>query len=199
MNICLFGQFPPHIGGVSSHTYMLARELTKRGDKVYVLTYPHGDIKDLDGISVESAFTFNIKGLRGLFFFMSASFKLFSMVRRYDVDIIHAHFLIPPGLIAVLVGRLTGRKVAVTVHGSDIFIQAANPILRRLIKYTLKRADIIAAVDETIGEKILELKIEGANRNIKITPNAVDLEKYNPQNRSSLPQEIGLKPQKQVM
>lgn len=199
MNICLLGQFPPHIGGVSSHTYLLAQELIKRGDKVYVLTYPHQDIKDLDGISVETAFTVNIKGLRGLLFFISALFKLFSMVRRYDIDIIHAHFLIPPGLIAVLVGRLTRKKVAVTVHGSDIFIQAKNPILRSLIKYTLKKADIIAVVDETIRDKIVELEIDGMGSKIKITPNAVDLEKFNPQNRSSVLEEIGLNTQPVIL
>lgn len=199
MNICLLGQFPPHIGGVSSHTYLLAQELIKRGDKVYVLTYPHQDIKDLDGISVETAFTVNIKGLRGLLFFISALFKLFSMVRKYDIDIIHAHFLIPPGLIAVLVGRLTRKKVAVTVHGSDIFIQAKNPILRSLIKYTLKKADIMAVVDETIRDKIVELEIDGVGSKIKITPNAVDLEKFNPQNRSSVLEEIGLNTQPVIL
>lgn len=205
MNICLLGQFPPHIGGVSSHTYLLAEELTKRGDKVYVLTYPHPDIKahpdvkDLNGISVETAFTVNIKGLRGLFFFISASFKLISMVKKYDIDVIHAHFLIPPGLIAVLVGQITKKKVAVTVHGSDIFIQASNPILRRFIRYVLKKADVIAVVDETIGEKISDLQIEGVNDKITVTQNAVDLEKFNPNIKSSFLQETGLKPQKPVI
>jgi len=199
MNICLLGQFPPHIGGISSHTYLLARELTKRGDKVYVITYPHPEIKDLNGISVETSFTVNIKGLRGLLFFISASIKLFSLIRKYDINIIHAHFLIPPGLIAVLVGGLTRRKVAVTVHGSDIFIQASNPVLRRLTKYILKKADIIAVVDETIVEKISELEIEGVNEKIEITPNAVDLEKFNPQNKSNFLQEIGLNTQKPVI
>ena len=222
MNICLLGQFPPHIGGVSSHTYLLARELSKRGDKVYVLTYPFQDIrdqvqvlenhikdqkgiseephiKDLDDITVETAFTVNIKGLRGFLFFISASFKLFSITRRYDIDLIHAHFLLPPGLIAVLVGRLTRKRVAVTVHGSDIFIQASKPLLGNLIKYVLKKADIIAVVDETVAEKIKELEIKGVSGKIKITPNAVDLEKFNPQNKTSLPEEIGLNPQKPVI
>jgi len=203
MNICLLGQFPPHIGGISSHTYLLARELAKRGDKVYVLTYPHPDVKshpdvkDLNGISVETAFTVNIKGLRGLFFFISASFKLISMVRKHDIDVIHAHFLIPPGLIAVMVGKLTDKKVAVTVHGSDIFIQATNPVLRRLTRYVLKNADIIAAVDETVRDKIIEFEIEVKDK-IRVTPNAVDLEKFKP-HKSSFAEEIDLNPQKPVI
>lgn len=199
MNICLLGQFPPHIGGVSSHTYLLSHELVKRGDKVYVLTYPHPEIGDINGIHVESASTVNIKGLRGFFFFISATFKLINLVKRYDIDLIHAHFLIPPGLIAVLVGIITRKRVAVTVHGSDIFILASNPVLKRIIKYVLKKADYIAVVNEAIYERILELKIDDLKDKIKITPNAVDLEKFNPHIKSNLTQELGLNPQKPII
>ncbi|OPY20511.1 MAG: Trehalose synthase [Methanobacterium sp. PtaU1.Bin097] len=199
MNICLLGQFPPHIGGVSSHTYLLARELAERGDEVHVLTYPHPDIKDLEGIHVETAPTVNIKGLRGFLFLISATVKLISMARKYNIDLIHAHFLIPPGLIAVLVGGLTGKKVAVTVHGSDIFIQSRNPVLRPIIKYVLEKADYIAVVDEAIKEQILELGVKGADAKIKVTPNAVDLEKFKPDIKSDLADKLGLNPEKNLI
>jgi N-acetyl-alpha-D-glucosaminyl L-malate synthase BshA len=199
MNICILGQFPPHIGGVSSHTYLLSRELVKRGDQVHVLTYPHKDIKDMDGIQVETAPTANIKGIRGFFFLISATIKLISMVRKYNVDLIHAHFLIPPGLIAVLVGGLTGKKVAVTVHGSDIFIQSRNPVLRPIINYVLKKADYIAVVDEAIKEQILKFELKGVDGKIKVTPNAVDLEKFKPQKKSDFREKMGLDPQKNLI
>lgn len=199
MNICLLGQFPPHIGGVSSHTYRLSRELVKRGDEVHVLTYPHPDIKDINGIHVETAPTVNIKGLRGVLFLISATFKLISMVRRYNIDLIHAHFLIPPGLIAVFVGGITGKKVAVTVHGSDIFIQSSNPILRPIIKYVLKKADYIAVVNEIIREQILKLGIVGISDKIKVTPNAVDLEKFKPDIKSNFREKLKLDPKKRVI
>lgn len=199
MKICLLGQFPPHIGGVASHTYMLVRELVSRGDDVYVLTYPHHHIQYIDGITVETAFTVNIKGLRGLLFFFSSILKLLIMVRKYDIDIIHAHFLIPPGLVAALVGRITDRKVAVTVHGSDIFIQAQNLVLKILIKFILKRADIIAAVNSEIKDEILKMDISGVQDKIRVTPNAVDLEKFKPTNKSNVFKEMGIEHQKPVI
>lgn len=199
MNICILGQFPPHIGGVSSHTYLLAQELVERGDEVHILTYPHPDIKDINGIPVETAPTVNIKGLRGSLFLISATVKLISMVRKYHIDLIHAHFLIPPGLIAVLVGGITRKKVAVTVHGSDIFIQSSNPVLRPIIKYILKKADYIAVVNETIKEKILKLEIKDISDKIEVTPNAVNLEKFNPQIKSDFAGEMGLNTQKNVI
>ena len=199
MKICLLGHFPPHIGGVSSHTYLLSQELIKRGDEVYVLTYPMDNIQDIDGVHVETAPTINIKGLRGFFFFLSATVKLISLVKKQDIDLIHAHFLLPPGLIAVLAGLITRKKIAVTVHGSDIFILASNPVLKIIIKYVLKNADYIAVVNETIRKRILELKIEGVEDKIKVTPNAVDLKKYNPQTVTNFAQEIRLSSIKPVI
>jgi N-acetyl-alpha-D-glucosaminyl L-malate synthase BshA len=192
MKVCLLGHYPPHIGGVSSHTYLLSQELVKRGDEVIVLTYPHPDIHDYDGVHVETAPTINIKGLRGFFFFISATLKLISITRKYDVDLIHAHYLLPPGLIAVLANIFTRRKTAVTVHGSDINILASNPFLRILIIYVLKNADYIAVVNDAIKEKIYELNITGLKDKIMVTPNAVDVEKYKPDNETTFIQDMRL-------
>jgi glycosyltransferase involved in cell wall biosynthesis len=196
MRVCILGQYPPHIGGVSSHTYLLSRELVKRGDEVYVLTYPHQDIRDVGGVKVETASAPNIKGLRGLFFSISSFFKLIGMVRRLKIDLIHAHFLLPPGLIGVCVGSIMGKKTAVTAHGSDLMIQAKNPLLRGLIKFTLKRADYVLVVNQALQEKVLELGINPDK--IYVTPNAVDVEKFTPQNKE-LPPDIEMSSDKPVL
>ena len=196
MRVCLLGQYPPHIGGVSSHTYLLSRELIKRGDQVYVLTYPHTDVKDIDGVKVETALAPNIKGLRGLFFFISSFFKLIRMVRSINIELIHAHFLLPPGLIGVCVGSLLGKKTAVTAHGSDLMIQAKNPVLRSLIKFVLKKADYVLVVNQTLKDKVLELGINPDK--VYLTPNAVDVEKFNPQNKK-LPSDMNISPGKPVL
>ena len=38
MNICILGKYPPIEGGVSTHTYWLARGLAGRGHQVHVVT-----------------------------------------------------------------------------------------------------------------------------------------------------------------
>lgn len=182
MHVCLLGQYPPHIGGVSSHTYLLSQELEKRGDKVYVLTYPHPDVKDLDGVKVETAFAPNIKGLRGLFFLITSTFKLISMVRKYNIHLIHSHFILPPGLIGVFVGKIMGKKTAVTAHGSDLLIQADNPILRTLVKFVLNNADYVLVVNNVLKRRAFDLGVN--QEKVDITPNAVDTVKFNPQNKN---------------
>lgn len=161
-----------------------------------MLTYPHHDVKDLDGIKVETAFAPNIKGLRGFFFFLSSIFKLHRMVRQYNIDIIHAHFLLPPGLIGVLVGKITGIKTAVTAHGSDLLIQSKNPLLRRFIKYVLGNANYVLVVNNKLKEKALELGVDPEK--IYITPNAVDITQFNPKNEG-LPSDIKISQDKPVI
>jgi L-malate glycosyltransferase len=181
MKICLLGQFPPHVGGVSSHVYLLSQELLARSDEVWVLTYPHPEIKDLNGIRVKSVWAPQIKGLRGLFFSLSSFFKLIRMVRKHHLDLIHAHYILPPGIIAVLVGGLMGTKTAVTIHGSDIFILAQKPILKQIIRWVLNRADYVLVVSHAIESKALALGI--SPHKIMFTPNAVDMERFSPGNQ----------------
>jgi len=196
MHVVLLGQYPPHIGGVSSHTYLLSQELKKRGDEVYVLTYPHNNVKDLDGVKVETSFAPNIKGLRGLFFLISSMFKLISMVRHYDIDIIHAHFLLPPGLIGVVVGKIMGKKTVVTAHGSDLLIQADKPILRPLIKFVLNNTDYVLVVNNTLKDMALELGVNPEK--VHVTANAIDTVKFNPQNKD-FPFDIQLSQNKPII
>lgn len=159
------------------------------------MTYPHPDVKDLDGVKVETAFAPNIKGLRGLFFIISSTFKLISMVRHYNIDLIHAHFLLPPGLIGIFVGKILGKKTAVTAHGSDLLIQAKNPILRPLIKFVLGKSDYVLVVNQSMKSMVLELGIK-SEKKIYVTPNAIDLEKFNPKGKK-LPHDIEINPDKQ--
>ena len=199
MKICMVGHFPPHLGGISSYTYLLSRELVNRGDQVCVLTYPHENISDIGDIPVFTAPTVNIKGLRGFLFSISATFKLWRMVRKYKIDLIHAHYVMPPGLIAVICSMFSGAKTAITIHGSDIFVLARKPILKSIIKFILKRSDYVFVVSDSLKENVLKLGIEGLENKLSITYNAVDVERFRPDQTSTFKEEMHINPQKPVI
>lgn len=199
MKICMVGHFPPHLGGISSYTYLLSRELVNRGDEVYVLTYPHENIRDIEGIPVFTAPTLNIKGLRGFLFFISATFKLLRMVRKYKIDLIHAHYVMPPGLIAVACGMFSGTKTAITIHGSDAFVLANKPFLKSVIKFILKRSDYVFVVSDSLKENVLKLGIEGLENKLAVTYNTVDVERFRPDQKSTFKEEMNINPQKPVV
>ena len=199
MKICMVGHFPPHLGGISSYTYLLSRELVNRGDEVCVLTYPHENIDDIENIPVFTAPTVNIKGIRGFLFSISATFKLLRMVRKYKIDLIHAHYVMPPGLIAVICSMFSGAKTAITIHGSDIFVLAHKPILKSIIKFILKRSDYVFVVSDSLKDNALKLGIDGLENKLSITYNAVDVERFRPDITSTLKKEIHIDSQKPIV
>lgn len=195
----MVGHFPPHIGGISSYVYLLSKKLIENGDEVFVLTYPHENVQSLEGIHVESATAPNIKGLRGMIFSLTGTIKLIQMVRENDINLIHAHYLSPPGLIGLMTSMITGVPFCVTLHGSDVFLLSSNRILRPIFKLILNHALGVFVVSEAVKDKVLELEIPNLERKIKITWNGVDTHRFNPQNKGKLRKELGIEDDEQII
>ena len=140
----MVGQFPPHVGGVGVHIHTLSKELVKQGHEVYVITYPHKNIEDIDGIHVIGTKGVNIPGIRGLMFKINAKKALENLLKEVDIDIIHGHYLFPAGAASVEVGKKHGIKTYITAHGSDMFeMYKKQFFMRPIIKKVLKKADLI--------------------------------------------------------
>jgi N-acetyl-alpha-D-glucosaminyl L-malate synthase BshA len=199
MKIAMVGHFPPHIGGISSYVYLLSKKLIENGDEVFVLTYPHENVHSIDGIEVESAAAPNIKGLRGIIFSLTGSMKLIQMVRENDINLIHAHYLSPPGLIGLMGSMVTGVPFCVTLHGSDVFLLSSNRILRPIFKLILNHALGVFVVSEAVKNKVLELEIPNLEDKIKITWNGVDTHRFNSQNKGKLKKELGIEDEEPVI
>lgn len=191
MKIAMVGQFPPHIGGVGVHIHSLAKELVKNGEEVFVITYPHKDIRDIDGIHVIGTYGPNIAGIRSLFFAIFGTIQLIRIIRKYNIDIIHGHYLYPSGLAAVLAGIFTKKKVYVTSHGSDMFcLYPKHKFMRPIIKFVLKSSDVILVVSEALKKEVLKLNIPNIENKIKINWNIVDIEKFQPNNDYKFKKEL---------
>ena len=75
--------------------------------------------------------------------------------RARDADVIHAHWWLPSGVVAVAAGWLTGVPVVVTVHGTDAAM-ARGP-LRLLGRWVLRRADAVEAVSTDLARWCADL------------------------------------------
>ena len=184
MNICIVGQYPPQVGGIATYTSNVKDKLESLGHNVYVLTYPSNQKRE---DNVFEARTVNIPVIRGLSFILSSYRKLLEIVDTYDIDIIHANYIIPPALVSVLVKRKRNIRIITSVHGSDINILANNKILKRLIKYTITNSDDVYFVSEKLYNKALELDIENLAKKSTIISNIVDTNKFKPLNTNKTP------------
>lgn len=193
MKIAMVGQFPPHVGGVGVHILTLSRELVKRGHEVYVVTYPHKDLADIDGIHVIGTKGIDIPGLRGLMFKRNAKKALEQLIKEVGIDIIHGHYLFPAGAAAVEVGKKYNITTYVTAHGSDMFeLYKKQSFMRPSIKKILSKADHVLAVSNALKDEIIATGVSGIENKIELSWNSVDVNKFNDKPDNSFRKELGL-------
>lgn len=181
----MIGQFPPHIGGVSAHVHTLSKELVRQGHQVYVITYPHPELSDIDSIHVIGTKGINIPGIRGLLFKRSAKKALEKLLKKEKIDIIHGHYLFPAGAAAVEVGSKYNIKTYVTAHGSDMFeMYEKKSFMKSSIEKVLEKADVVLTVSKAIKDEIIKTKVNGIESKTKVHTNSVDINRFSPNNKS---------------
>ena len=111
-------------------------------------------------------------------FFMAANFfALRKLVKKHRPDVIHAHWVIPQGLIAALARKMYKVPFLVTAHGGDIF-GLRGRFATAVKRFTLKKADKITVVSSAIKNEILTTLVP--NLKIKIVSMGVDSKHFSP-------------------
>ena len=192
----------PRWPGDSTTTFVaeFARRLTGKGDTVTVLA-PHtqgANITESDGpVSVRRYRYFwpaNAETIAGdgnavrhivrtplyavklMFLLLSLFLHTAWLATAKRSDIINGHWIIPQGFLAVLAGKLSGKKVVVTVHGSDIF-GLNSRLLRRIKAYTLKAAYAVVVNSSSTLQACRELY---ERPDYQLIPMGVDVDRFKP-------------------
>lgn len=97
-------------------------------------------------------------------------------IKKEKIDLIHAHWIIPQGLIAVFLKKLFNVPYVVTVHGDDV-LSFTSPLKKRLLFFCLNHCSA-CTVNSSATEKI----VKHINNKIStsIVPMGVDRKKFNP-------------------
>ena len=89
-------------------------------------------------------------------------------------DVVYAHFLVPSGLVAALVGRA---PLVVTAHGRDVRNVGAIPGVAAATRLVVRRAATVVCVSEYLRRE-LEAKVPGARGKTEVVSSGVDLERF---------------------
>jgi len=102
------------------------------------------------------------------------------IVRQYHIDIIHAHWLIPQGFIAVVYKILFNRniKILATAHGSDVYGLRWWPF-GIIKKWIISNVDFVTAVSSALHDDVLALA-PGKNIPTDVIPMGVDFTLFSP-------------------
>jgi glycosyltransferase involved in cell wall biosynthesis len=179
--------------------YGLSRRLQKKF-KIYVLA-PHaaGCLSEeiLNGINIKRFHYFftrweklayqggilsNLKNkpwLYGLvpFFLAAEYFVLIRMLRLHCFDLIHAHWIIPQGLMALLARPFAKSKPALlcTSHGGDLY-GLRGRFFNWLKLFVINRTNRLTVVSRAMLENALSMG--GDSKKVSVIPMGVELKKY---------------------
>jgi glycosyltransferase involved in cell wall biosynthesis len=81
-------------------------------------------------------------------------------VLRRRLNTVLAIFAFPQGLVAIIVGRLTRRKVAIMTDGGDVDVYLSNPWIRPIITACLRHATAVTALNRSKSDRLCALGIE---------------------------------------
>ena len=107
---------------------------------------------------------------------------------RIKVDLIHAHFAYHPGYVGGILGRILGKPIILTVHGSDINVVTREdyeiPLKRKRTLAALRLTNHIIAVSNSLRQKVVGLGIR--SNKVSVIYNAISRQRFyqRPQNQS---------------
>ena len=159
--------FDVHV--LAPHHSGCATEETRDGIRIHRYRYAPGALQQLayDGGLLRRIKQHPLRALLLPGFFLGQWLALLRLQRRYRFRLVHAHWIIPQGIVAALAGR----RFLLTSHGGDLFALDGAP-LRWLKRLVVSRAEAITVVSAAMVAPCRELG--AAPEKIHVQPMGVD-------------------------
>ena len=191
MNVCMISPYPPQTGGVPVHASGLVRYLSK-DNRIFIITYGRLGRKPEKNVEFLEVPVPNIKGLRGLCFFIGALVRLRSLMKKEKINVIHCHYMHPPGTVGALYRKLSGRRtrLIITAHGSDLLSLARGRFAGRLVRWAGNSCDRLICVSRHLAGQALVTGI--SKKKLAVVYNGIDGREFPGGSREELRRELGL-------
>ncbi|MFX1295094.1 MAG: glycosyltransferase family 4 protein [Promethearchaeota archaeon] len=196
------GFFPISKGGAELFALNLCKKMCDKGHKVFLLTRNLNLPKkeNFHGIQIrrfKNILPFKVKYygfgrflkskyiriLVAIFDFFSAILAFWKLYRKNRFQLIHTSFILPFGLVGLIIKKLFKIPIVITVHGPADFYEVPhflNPILR----FALKHVDTVVIVGPKLKRDLL---VRLGPLSSKLIYNGIPIEPYKSNNMKSLP------------
>ncbi len=99
------------------------------------------------------------------------------VMRRFEPDLVDAHYLYPDACAAIELGAVHGKPVLATARGSDVNVLGEVEAVRAQFRVTLRRARRVMAVSQALARR-LETVADLEPGSVLTMRNGVDLERF---------------------
>jgi N-acetyl-alpha-D-glucosaminyl L-malate synthase BshA len=141
----------PTVGGSGILASQLGEQLARRGHQVHFVAYERPFRLDA---SVPNVFFHPVNvNEYDLFrypdYTLPLSVKLADVSRRFDLDLLHAHYAVPHAVAAGLARQMIGGRrpaLITTLHGTDTTLIGQDPDYQPVIRHAIENSDGVTAV-----------------------------------------------------
>jgi glycosyltransferase involved in cell wall biosynthesis len=185
-------EFPPIGGGGAAVVAGLSRQLVASGHEVDLVTMQWRDsapYEEVNGVRVHrvpcirrsksnctplEAFTYVANGLP----------YVKRLLRERSFDVVHSHFILPDGLLAWRVHRLTGLPYVITAHGSDVpgynphRLKLAHRLVQPVWRMVVRGASRIVCPSSVFEQLVVSHNL--GPRKTLVIPNGLEVGEYSP-------------------
>ena len=159
----------------SAHTHKFLNYFVKKGYDIHVISLGKGEY---DGVKVHSLdIEDNVmkgKSEKGKVGYLKKVKRVKELINEIKPDILHAHYASSYGLLGALTNY---HPYIISVWGSDVYdFPIKSPVHKMIIKYNLKKADYILSTSNVMKKETEKY----TNKDIKVTPFGVDINKFYP-------------------
>ncbi len=112
-------------------------------------------------------------------FFLLAAFTTALRVARVQAaQLVHAHWVLPNGLVGAWLAQVLGIPLAISLHGSDIFVAQRSSAFGRVAGWVLRRAAVVTACSEDLRQAAIDLG--AAPESVRLIAWGADPQRFSP-------------------
>jgi glycosyltransferase involved in cell wall biosynthesis len=183
-------EYPPIGGGGGQVVADVCTHLAARGHQVYVLTAHYGDLPRMEvegNLTIDRMPSCRTQAYRAGFmtmacFILKAIGRGSKIMRRFQPDVIQAHFAVPAGAAAYVLSGLFRVPYVITAHGGDVpggAPQKTDKWFRLVLPFTRpfwkKAARVISVSEQTRRFALQHYPVD-----IQVIPNGIDTQACQP-------------------
>ena len=152
-------------------------------DNLKIIRYPYFYPKKLQKLCYNGGIIPNMKKihlakLQLPFLFLSQLINTRRVIKNNKIDLIHAHWILPQGLIAYIIKKIYKVPYVVTSHAGDIF-PLKNKFLKKIASISVSNAKHATANSIATKEAIQKI----CKKKIEVIPMGVNLTQFSPKKK----------------